>query len=280
MLQVCCGAQLRDPDLSGRLRMKSFVLGHTPNLNWLLFFATVLGAWATLFAMQLPFYGGGYNGAFGAALLASLCAPTTAQAGWGVMFLMWALMSAAMMAPTFVPTLKTYRDLTHTDAANGQSFAVLLGAYLAVWMGYSVLAASAQLAFARAGYLDGQGASLSWGLTAGLLFAAGIYQFSSLKGACLAKCRAPMTFFMQYWRPGSFGALAMGLRLGVVCVGCCWALMALGFVGGTMNLVWMGVATLLMFFEKLPQIGRYVTHGSGVLLMSAGVFSGLLALGF
>jgi predicted metal-binding membrane protein len=102
-----------------------------------------------------------------------------------------------------------------------------------------------------------------------LLALAGLYQFSTLKEACLNKCRAPLTFFMAHWDEG---ALRNGLRLGLVCLGCCWALMALGFVGGVMNLAFMGLATVVLVVEKLPGLGRWVTRPLGVVLLaSAGV---------
>jgi len=249
------------------------ILRDAGSLRWLLFFGFVLAAWGGLFLMQAP--GGSISGA----TLASLCGANNGQAGFGVVFLMWAVMSAAMMAPTLVPTLRTYGDLTHTSAASGGLFAVLVGAYLMIWLGYSALAAVAQQMLAGVGLLDAGGASVSWGVTAALLAVAGAYQFSSLKEACLSQCRAPMTFFMAHWSPGFGGAARMGVRLGLVCLGCCWALMALAFVGGVMNLVWMGLATVLMVVEKLPQLGGYVTRPLGVILLAGAVGATLAALG-
>ena len=104
---------------------------------------------------------------------------------------------------------------------------------------------------------------------------AGAYQFSPLKAACLAKCRAPLGFFMQHWDEGAW---RNGLRLGLVCLGCCWALMALAFVGGVMNLAFMGLATAIMVIEKLPDLGRWLTRPLGGLLMMGGLWWCLSAI--
>ena len=258
--------------------MRGLVLWHSGGLQWLGFFALVLIAWAGLYLMQPNAVDAEILRIYGAEFWASLCAPVTGQSGYLSVFAMWALMSAAMMAPTFAPTLKTYRDLTHTEAANNLTFFALLLSYLTIWLLFSLLAAAAQLFLARQGLLGATGASLSLGLTSALLLVAGAYQFSPIKEACLSKCRAPMIFFMQHWKPGVIGAMRMGWQLGMVCLGCCWALMALGFVGGVMNLVWMGIATVLMALEKLPDIGRLITRPLGFLLLGAGLVAGVQAV--
>jgi len=169
-------------------------------------------------------------------------------------------MSIAMMLPTFVPALRVFMDLGATGASQPRTVAALVFGYLVVWIGFSVIAALAQALFAGWSLIGPDGASTSLGLTALLLIGAGLYQFSALKEACLSKCRAPLTFFMERWEPGSLPALRMGGQLGLHCLGCCWALMLLGFVGGTMNLVWMGIATVFMVMEKLPDLGGRHSH--------------------
>ena len=259
--------------------MRDFVVRYGNALQWLGFFGFILIAWATLFAMQPSALEADYIRLYGNDFWAALCAPVTGQSAYLTLFFMWGLMSAAMMMPTFAPTLKTYRDLTHTEAASGRTFTALIATYLVVWLGFSALAAAVQLELARADLLGVDGASVSLGLTSILLLIAGGYQFTPLKEACLSKCRAPLTFFMQHWTPGVRGAGIMGVKLGLVCLGCCWALMSLGFVGGVMNLIWMGVATVLMVVEKLPQIGRLVTRPLGIVLVAAGLWTGLRAIG-
>jgi len=237
---------------------------------WLTFFGGVLAAWSILFAMQLPVDVPPAANDFGVAYLISLCTQTAADAGFRSALLMWALMSLAMMAPTAFPAFRTYSDLSHTEAASGPSLGVLVLGYLLVWLGFSVPTAFLQVQFAGLGLLDHDGRSMSGMLNAALLVLAGLYQFSSLKNACLSACQNPMTFFFNHWQPGLQGALKLGLRLGAVCLGCCWALMLLAFVAGTMNLAFMGIAMVLMTLEKLPQIGNRISAPLGVFLLIAG----------
>ena len=234
--------------------------------HWLVLFALILGAWALLYAMALP--ADLRDGAviYGTDFLQSLCIVTPDAAGFGRIILMWALMSAAMMAPTALPAFATYEELSHTGETQ---FGTLVVGYLGVWLGFSVIAAGAQMALFQAGLLTAFGDSRSGVFSAVLLAVAGAYQFSPVKDACLSKCRRPLSFFMQHWDEG---ALRNGVRLGLVCLGCCWALMALAFVGGVMNLAFMGLATVIMVLEKLPQVGRYLTRPLGAVLIAASVW--------
>ena len=244
--------------------------------GWLAFYAAILAAWVgvALMAQGAPGAGGD---AIPAAFWTSLCA-SAAEARPLALWAMWALMAAAMMLPTFAPALRTFADLSATGATTAAGAVALVGGYLAVWLAASVAGAAAQWALARWGLLPPAGQSLSPWLSAALLLAAGAYQFSALKASCLSKCRMPLTFFLQHWRPGPSAAAAMGARLGALCLGCCWALMALGFVGGTMSLAWMGAATLFMTLEKLPDIGRLATRPAGWGLILAGGAMTLRAL--
>ncbi|MDI3335197.1 DUF2182 domain-containing protein [Defluviimonas aestuarii] len=245
-------------------------------VGWLGFYGLILLSWiaVALMARGLP---GAELADVPAEFWAALCA-SAADANPIALWAMWALMATAMMLPTFVPALRTFNDLSATGATTGIGAAALVAGYVAVWLVASVLGASTQWALARQGMLTPAGASLSPWLTAALLFGAGAYQFSAFKASCLAKCRMPLTFFMQHWQPGPAAALTMGLRLGALCLGCCWALMALGFVGGAMNLIWMGAATLFMTLEKLPEIGRWLSRPAGWALILAGGIVTLRAL--
>lgn len=252
--------------LAGRIRAMGA-------LHWIVLFASIVLAWAVLYAMALPSDLRAAGRFYGADFWATLCVVTPDAAGAGRLFLMWAVMSAAMMAPTALPAFATYEELRQT--ARGGSFAALVAGYLAVWLGFSSLAALAQIALFSAGLLSAFGDSLSPVLSAGLLAVAGLYQFSALKAACLSKCRLPMMFFMEHWDKGP---LRNGLRLGAVCLGCCWALMLLAFVGGVMNIAFMGLATVIMVVEKLPDLGRYITRPLGWVLCAAAVIMLLTAL--
>ncbi len=207
---------------------------------------------------------------------ASLCI-AAGQAAFWPLYAMWALMAAAMMLPTFVPTFRTYLNLRFTGAASPASAAALVAGYGVVWLVGAALGAGAQWWLSQNGLVSPLGQSLSGWLTAALLLVAGLYQFSLLKAACLSKCRMPLTYFMERWKPGVPRALRMGVELGLVCFGCCWALMTLGFVGGTMNLLWMGAATLFMVLEKLPDLGRPLTRPAGWGLIAAAGYSALQA---
>lgn len=240
--------------------------------HWVALFGLILAAWIMLYAMALPADLRESARMFGADFWESLCTVTPDAAGFGRVVLMWALMAAAMMAPTALPAFATYEDLGRSTEV---SFGALVAGYLAVWLGFSVLAGALQMALFGAGLVSAFGDSLSVPLSAGLLLVAGLYQFSAVKEACLSKCRAPLTFFMAHWDEG---ALRNGVRLGLVCLGCCWALMLLAFVGGVMNIAFMGLATLIMVIEKLPQYGRFLTRPLGVVLIIGAIFVALRAV--
>ncbi|MHA7775831.1 DUF2182 domain-containing protein [Roseibium sp. M-1] len=236
---------------------------------WLTFYAGILTAWGALLAMQAAVTGGVDSGLPAALLL--LCTQSAAEAGLGSAVLMWALMSLAMMAPTAFPAFRTYADLTQAAASGSRPLAALIGGYLVVWLGFAAIAAVLQTALAAQGLIDPFGRSTSIGLNGLLLVLAGAYQFSPLKDACLSSCRNPLTFFFAHWQPGTRGGFNLGLRLGTVCLGCCWALMLLAFVAGTMNLAFMGLAMVLMTLEKLPAIGAKLSAPLGVFLILAGL---------
>lgn len=238
-------------------------------IHWLTFYALILVAWVVLFLSAVPSEIRSAGLVFGADFWAGFCVVTPDAGGYLRVVLMWALMSAAMMAPTAFPAFAVFDDL---NRAGSGAFAAIVGGYLAVWLGFSLIAAAAQVALVNAEFLSPFGDSRSAILSGVLLLIAGIYQFSPLKQGCLSKCRLPIAFFMSHWSPGAGGAARMGLRLGADCLGCCWALMTLAFVGGVMNLAFMGLATLIMVLEKLPDIGRVLTKPLGaVLILTGGV---------
>jgi predicted metal-binding membrane protein len=240
-------------------------------LFWIGFYAVILLAWSMLFLIGRGPSSSSIPGMTSAEFWASLCSGA-ASADPAALFGMWGVMTAAMMLPTFVPAVRVFDELGDVQASNAKSMSALVSGYSAAWLVFCALGALMQLLLSRTGIIAPDGTSLSPWLTAGLLLAAGGYQLSHVKSACLAKCRHPLTFFLAYWRPGSPAAFAMGLRLGLACLGCCWVLMTLSFVGGAMNLLWMGLATLFMTFEKLPQVGRYLTKpAAAILLLAAGV---------
>ncbi len=211
--------------------------------------------------------------------LVQLMMPMSAR--WGVanaaaILSMWAVMMAAMMLPSALPMLLQFVNLSRRngEVARGWAF---VGAYLLVWLVFSMAATALQWCLQAAGWTDPMAASRSAWLTAALLLLAGIYQFSPLKQVCLARCRSPIAFLLGEWRPGPSGALVMGLRHGLSCLGCCWALMALLFVGGVMNLAWVAALAIAVALEKMLPRGEQLAAVMGLVLMGAGVFK-LLAL--
>lgn len=236
---------------------------------WIGFYAVILAAWSVLFLMSLDAPSPSIPGMGSAEFWASLCMAAS-DADPVALFGMWVVMTAAMMLPSFVPAVRVFGEISDAGASTVRSMTALVAGYSLVWLAFSAAGALMQLLLSRNGMVAPDGASLSPWFTAGLFFAAGAYQLSPMKNACLAKCRHPLTFFIEHWQPGSPAAFAMGLRLGVYCLGCCWVLMMLGFVGGTMNLLWMGAATLFMTFEKLPSVGNYLTKPAAAVLLAAG----------
>jgi predicted metal-binding membrane protein len=178
-------------------------------------------------------------------------------------------MMAAMMMPTIVPTLQVYDDLPISGRAGWLG---LIAGYGAVWLIGSAVFAGMQVVLMGWGWIDLAGAATSWWLTAGLFAVAGAWQFTRRKTVCQDACLSPMQYFLTNWKPGGVGGWQMGVEIGLVCVGCCWAIMTLGFVGGAMSLLWMGLATMFMVIEKLPDIGQHVRRPAGLALLGAFVF--------
>ena len=146
-----------------------------------------------------------------------------------------------------------------------------------MWVVFSAVFALVQMILQSSALLSPQMASASPWLAGGILVAAGLFQFSKLKEVCLNECRSPVTYFMLEWREEKTGALLMGLKHGIHCVGCCWVLMALLFVAGVMNLLWMGLVTAFVLTEKVTPKGDIFGRVGGVGMMIWGIFLILLA---
>jgi predicted metal-binding membrane protein len=196
---------------------------------------------------------------------------------WALIIAMWWIMMIAMMTPSAAPTVLLYarvhRHAATQDAAQDKlaPTGAFAAGYLLVWLGFAVAAALAHWALERVGLVSAMMGSESRWLSAGVLIAAGLYQLSPLKGVCLSHCRAPASFLSQHWRPGTAGAVRLGAMHGAYCVGCCWVLMALLFVGGVMNLVWIVAIAALVLVEKYAPHGAWIGRGVGVALLAWGV---------
>lgn len=196
----------------------------------------------------------------------------------GLMLLMWGLMMTAMMLPSAAPMILLHATLTRRRRARGEAAASTAGfaaGYLVIWTLFSLLAVLLQYALQRAALLSPMLTLTSQWLAGLVLIGAGLYQWSSLKEACLHHCRSPLDFMLTRWREGQWGAFMMGLTHGGYCVGCCWVLMLLLFVGGVMSLVWIAALALWVLIEKLAPAGHWLGHALGGVL----VIWGALTLG-
>ncbi len=205
--------------------------------------------------------------------------PTPAPVIWtpayfALMLVMWCVMMAAMMLPSAAPTILLFAALSRKSAERGDSAAsagVFAAAYVMVWGGFGLLATFAQMQLDGLALLSPTMKSTSVPLGAGLLIAAGVYQMTPLKYACLRHCRAPIDFFARRWRRGAKGALLMGLEHGGFCLGCCWVMMGLLFYAGVMNLLWVAGLALYLLLEKLAPAGKGISRFAGVVLILWGV---------
>ena len=201
-----------------------------------------------------------------------------------VTFGMWTVMMMAMMLPTAAPMVlslaKISRDKSAAISPVAPATGFLIG-YAIVMMAFSLVAAVAQWGFHQAAWTSITGESTNRVFAGAVLLAAGSFQFTRLKDACPRRCRSPLWFLMTQWRPGSVGGMRMGIAHGRFCIGCCWALMALMFVGGSMNLLWTAGLALFMLTEKVLPAGRTVGRiaGAGLVIWGSSLLgTALLAV--
>ncbi len=197
-----------------------------------------------------------------------------------VTFAMWAVMMIAMMIPSAAPAVLLFATINRKRREPQGPFVptvVFLAGHLAAWMGFSALAALTQWGLHSAS-LSPSVVSVSAILGGVLLVAAGVFQWTPLKHACLAHCRSPQGFFLTEWREGTLGAFLMGLKHGRHCVGCCWMLMSLLLLAGVMNLLWMAAITAFILLEKVAPAGQWVSRAAGLLLAGWGTWLAVSAL--
>jgi predicted metal-binding membrane protein len=198
---------------------------------------------------------------------------------WGIrdltlVFTMWAIMMVGMMAPSASPMVLLFariqkqRNVGKPMLASGL---FLLG-YLLVWTGFSLVVTLVQWALHSALLISPMMVATNALLGGAVLIAAGIYQWTPAKQACLAHCRSPISFLLNEWRDGNRGALLMGLRHGLFCTGCCWLLMLVLFVVGVMNLLWITLLTAYVLLEKFLPKAPWVSHVTGLALVVWGVW--------
>ena len=231
--------------------------------------ATIALCWAWLVPMARDMYG-----------------PMTGASAWmmtdtwdfphqALLFAMWVVMMIGMMLPSAAPMLLLYAAVVRKspEAADaGFRVYAFAGGYVLVWTAFSLLATVLQLLLRHWLVLSPMMEIPSHGLGGFLLMLAGVYQLTPYKRSCLESCRSPAAFIVQHWKRGITGAFRVGLEHGLYCLGCCWALMLLLFVGGVMNLWWIGLLTIFVLLEKLAPLGVYGGRLSGLLLIALGIW--------
>jgi predicted metal-binding membrane protein len=231
--------------------------------------AVVVCAWMHLTRASLDMYGR-MDGA----------AAWMMEATWDARYLllvfwMWAAMMVAMMLPSALPTILVFHNAIRNDpkvSSPSRRILEFTAGYVLAWVGFSVGATLLQWGFAEAALLSPMMVSASPLLGGALLIVAGVYQWTPFKYACLQHCRSPLAFLVEHWQPGMPGAVQLGLHHGLRCVGCCWALMLLLFVGGVMSLLWIGAITAFVLIEKLAPYGAQGGRLSGLALTIAGAW--------
>lgn len=209
-------------------------------------------------------------------LMWMMMTPGEAAPYLGATALMWVVMMIAMMVPAVMPMLIVFRKL---DRGAGTQFDTFLfaGGYLLSWCGFSLAAALLQWLLHGAGWLRGDLLSLRPLVAAAVLLAAGLYQLTPMKEACLDRCRSPMGFFLANWRHGRRGAVRMGLRHGLFCIGCCWMLMLIMFVGGAMSVITMALLSVFILTERVLPAGPWVARLPGAGLVAWGGYIAVFA---
>jgi predicted metal-binding membrane protein len=196
---------------------------------------------------------------------------------FGYVFAMWAVMMIGMMTPSVAPTILVYARVGRQAVAQNKPFASsgwFVAGYLIAWTLFSLFATFLQWTLERSALLTPMMESASTMLGAVILILAGLYQWTPVKAVCLSYCQAPLAFIMRHggFRRDPRGALALGLRHGAYCIGCCWAVMALLFVCGVMNLLWIAVLAILVLVEKVLPFGWIVARLAGTVFVAAGIW--------
>lgn len=194
------------------------------------------------------------------------------MADFALTFSMWVVMMVGMMLPSAIPMILLYQTVSRKRSPQRPvilQVAIFTCAYLLIWTGFSLSAVLLQWLLDQQALLLPTG--VRNGVAGGILLLAGTYQWLPAKQACLNRCRSPLLFLVEYWRPGTAGALRMGLAHGLFCLGCCWALMGVLFVVGVMNLIWVAALSVLVLLEKLIPVGVWGHRLTGLVLIGWGL---------
>lgn len=233
-------------------------------------------AWAYLFRLDHQMTADGSSAAM-MERMGMVVAGTWTARDFFYTFAMWSVMMVGMMAPSAIPVLLLFNGMhAHRTQASSPTGGTLFGlGHMGVWIGFSILAAMLQWSLHQAGMLSSGIAVTSSRAGGIILIAAGAYQLTPAKSKCLTKCQSPIGFLMSNWREGATGALQLGVRHGIYCLGCCWALMCVLFVVGVMNLTWVAVLAAFILIEKSGLTGLRLARVSGVIIIVAGVVTAM-----
>ena len=189
-------------------------------------------------------------------------------------WVMWSVMMIGMMSASAAPVVLLFAGTqARRDRRDVHVAVTMFGlGYLAIWLGFSAAAALAQSALHQAALLSPAMTIVNSRLSGAILIGAGVYQLTPAKSACLRHCQSPLGFLMSNWRDGARGAVSMGMRHGLYCLGCCWAAMGVLFVVGVMNLAWVGLLTVFILLERFGRAGMLAARVGGIVMLAAGVF--------
>ena len=196
---------------------------------------------------------------------------------FALMFVMWTTMMFGMMVPSAAPMILIYARVGREAEKKGKPLAgtaYFVAGYLLSWTAFSLFATAGQWMLEQASLLTPMMVSASTIVGGIVLVAAGVFQWMPLKNTCLNHCQAPLMFIQRHggFRRQPLGSLRIGFHHGLYCVGCCWALMALLFVGGIMNLLWIAGIAIFVLAEKVIPLGNILSRMAGVALIAAGVW--------
>jgi predicted metal-binding membrane protein len=196
-------------------------------------------------------------------------------ADFALNFAFWWAMMPGMMLPSAAPMILTFATVNRRRSERGQPYvatAVFTAGYLFAWGLFGIVATFADWGLERGALISPVSQALAPPLAACVLAAAGLYQLTPLKSACLSHCRSPLDFALHHWRDGAVGALRMGFEHGLYCLGCCWFLMTLLFAAGIMSLLWMAAITAFVLVEKLFPAGRGIARIGGVAMLGSALY--------
>ena len=240
------------------------------SIIWLSFFLLIILSWLYLFNMSATM---GFDWTGKIVMDMSMNSMDMSyMVSLKMLFSMWSIMMLAMMLPTMVPTFLTYQDLIKSAHGTWGGWVGLLLGYIIMWTIFSLSIAYLQVFLMNTKFINNEGIIKSVWLVPALVILVGAFQFTKIKDFCHGVCITPFNYFIKKWKNGLLGGVKMGLGLGLFCIGCCWGFMILAFVMGYMNFIWMGLVTLIVILEKLPQIGVITKKPLGILLISIGIY--------